>query len=90
MQVVAIAESASIGISSASFARTAIGAAAALHLAAVLHGTFAARLDHLEPAIDAVAVPGFSVVAGVARMGSAPGLGVVLTDDAIAGFQRVV
>lgn len=90
MQVVSIAESASIGISSASFARTAVGAAAALHLAAVLHDTFPARLDHLQPARDVVMVAGFTVIGGIARVSSAPGLGVVLTDDAVARFQNVV
>lgn len=90
MQVVSIAESASIGISSASFARTAVGVAATLHLAAVLHDTFPARLDHLEADKDEVAVAGFTIAAGIARVSTVPGLGVVLKDDTVARFQNVV
>lgn len=89
MQVVAIAEAASIGILSASFARTAVGAAASLHLATVLHGTFPAQLDHLRPDLGQISAAGFTISGGIAMVGSAPGLGVVLTDDAIAGFQNV-
>ena len=89
MQVVAIAEAASIGISSASFARTAIGAAAALHLATVLHGTFPAQLDHLQLDKGLIAATGFTISDHMAVMGSAPGLGVVLNDDAIARFQNI-
>lgn len=90
MQVVSIAESASIGISSASFARTAVGAAVALHLAAVLHDTFPARLDHLVADKEVVAAAGFTIAAGIARVPFAPGLGVVLKDDAVARFQNVM
>lgn len=90
MQVVSIAESASIGISSASFARSAVGAAATLHLAAVLHDTFPARLDHLEASDVEVAVAGFTIAAGIARVSVVPGLGVVLRDDTVARFQNVV
>ena len=90
MQVVSIAESASIGISCASFARSAVGAAAALHLAAVLHDTFPARLDHLKADKDVVAAAGFTIARGIVRMSSAPGLGVILRDDAAARFQNVV
>lgn len=89
MQVVAIAEAASIGISSASFARTAVGAAAALHLATVLHGTFPAQLDHLRPGLGLIAAAGFTISAGIAMVGSVSGLGVILTDDAIASFKNV-
>ena len=89
MQVVSIAESASIGISSASIARTAVGVAVALHLAAVLHDTFPARLDHLKADKDEVATAGFTIAAGLARVTVAPGLGVVLKDDAVARFQNV-
>ena len=90
MRVVSIAEAAAIGISSASLARTAVGTAAALHLAAVLHDTFPARLDHLDANKGEVAVAGFTITAGIARVNSAPGLGVVLKDDAAARFQSVV
>ena len=89
MQIVSIAEAASIGVSSASFCCTAIGAAAALHLAAVLHDTFPARLDNLLADVGPIAGAGFAVDASVARVGSAPGLGVVLRDDAIAAFKPV-
>ncbi len=87
MQVVSIAEAASIGVSSASFCCTAIGAAAALHLAAVLHDTFPARLDDFLADSGPILDAGFAVDASVARVGSAPGLGVVLRDDAMAAFQ---
>ena len=87
MQVVSIAEAASIGVSSASFSCTAVGAAAALHLAAVLHDTFPARLDNFLAVAGPVADAGFVIDAGVARVGHAPGLGVVLRDEAMAAFQ---
>ena len=86
MKIVSIAEAASLGVSSASFARTAIGAAAALHLASVLHGTLPARLDSLLADAGPIAEIGFSVRDGVATLGAAPGLGVTLTDEALAAF----
>ena len=87
MKIVSIAEAASLGVSSASFARTAIGAAAALHLASVLHGTFPARLDSLLADAGPVAENGFLVREGFATLGTTPGLGVTLTDEALAAFR---
>lgn len=89
MKIVSIAEAASLGVSSASFARTAIGAAAAMHLASVLHSTLPARLDSLLADSGPIAQIGFSVREGVATIGDAPGLGVTLTDEALAAFQPV-
>jgi L-alanine-DL-glutamate epimerase-like enolase superfamily enzyme len=86
-QIVSIAEAASIGVSSASFACTAIGAAAALHLAAILHDTYPSRLDNLVSNREPIADAGFTVSDGVVRLGAAPGLGVVLHTDAAAAFQ---
>lgn len=86
-QIVSIAEAASIGVSSASFAHTAIGAAAALHLAAVLHDTYPAGLDNLVSNTQPIADAGFTVSDGVARLVDVPGLGVVLNADAAAAFQ---
>ena len=89
MQVVSIAESASIGVSAACHARSAVGAAAMLHLAAVLHDTFSARLDLLVPDMAGVADSGFTIASGIAKMHAAAGLGVELTDEAIARFQSL-
>lgn len=87
MQVVSIAEAASIGVSAATACGTAIGAAAALHLAAILHDTFPARLDNFlldnEPVLDS----DLAVTAGAAKVGAMPGLGVKILDDAIAAFR---
>lgn len=89
MKIVSIAEAASLGVSSASVAQTAIGAAAALHLASALHSTFPARLDNLLADARPIAEIGFSVSEGVATLGAAPGLGVTLTAEALAAFQPV-
>jgi L-alanine-DL-glutamate epimerase-like enolase superfamily enzyme len=89
MQIVSIAEAASMGVSSASFCCSAVGAAAALHVAAALHDTFPARLDNLLTAGGPIADAGFAVTAGVARLGDAPGLGVLLRDEATAAFQHL-
>ena len=87
MQIVSIAEAASIGVSSGSFCCTAIGGAAALHVAAVLHDTFPARLDNLLSNNGGILDSGISVAAGVAKVGASPGLGVQMRDDAMAAFR---
>jgi L-alanine-DL-glutamate epimerase-like enolase superfamily enzyme len=87
MQVVSLAEAAAVGVSSATTARTAVGAAAALHLAAALHDTFPAQLDAFDADHPAIAAAAFTIDRAAARLGSAPGLGVVLTDAALAAFQ---
>lgn len=87
MQIVSIAEAASMGVSSATFCCTAVGAAAALHFAAVLHDTFPARLDNMLSDNGRILDSGTAVAAGVAEVGTAPGLGVQLRDDAMAAFR---
>ena len=87
MQTVSIAEASSIGVSAATSCGTAVGAAAALHLAAILHDTFPARLDNFVLDNESVLDAGFAVTAGAAKIGATPGLGVKISDDAIAAFQ---
>lgn len=87
MRIVALAEAAAIGVSVATHAQTAVGAAAALHLAAALHDTFPAQLDRLVPNHSAVASPGFSRDTIVATLGAEVGLGVTLSDAALAAFR---
>lgn len=86
-QIQSIAEAASIGVSSATESCTAIGAAAALHFAATIHDTFQARLDNFSANFGPVVDAGFVIGDRVAGVGAAPGLGVVLHDDAVAAFQ---
>ncbi len=90
MPVVAIAEAASIGVSSATSCHTAIGAAAALHLAVVLHDTLPARLDNFLRAGEPIADAGFVLERGLARVEAGPGLGVLLRDEAVSAFQSVL
>ncbi|MBN9315293.1 MAG: mandelate racemase/muconate lactonizing enzyme family protein [Devosia sp.] len=90
MQVVSLAEAASIGVSSTTRCWTAVGAAAALHLASVLHDTLPARLDNLLVVDGPVAGHGFAVAAGSVKLGDAPGLGIRLHDDALLAFRPVL
>jgi L-alanine-DL-glutamate epimerase-like enolase superfamily enzyme len=87
--IASLAEAASIGVAAASFAETAVGAAAALHLAVVLKDSFPAMLDNYAPAGDAISDPGFTAFKGRTTLESRPGLGIVLPDGVLAAFRPV-
>lgn len=89
MRVSSIAEAAAIGVSAAGFARTVVGVSAALHLAAVVHDTFPVMLERFSGVGPAGTVEDFVINRSFAALGSSPGLGIRLTDEAVQAFHQV-
>jgi muconate cycloisomerase len=89
IRAASIAEAAAIGVSGAGFARTVIGATAVLHLAAVLHDTFPATLERFTGVPDGAPAGDVPIDRGVARLGSAPGLGITLAAGIAGAFRTL-